>query len=155
MGDWFDQNDMVTSVDKTKLLIIGTKKNRIEKLESKNIKLKVTVNDDEITETDSEKLLGVIINNNLNWKNHLSGNDEELGLIKNLSKRIGILTKLQKYLPDKKFKQLVEGIFTSKLMYCITVWGYNLSKEEMRKFQVLQNKSMRLISHSAYNMPLG
>ena len=51
-----------------------------------DLKLKVTVTDEEKVETDNEKLLGVIINNCLTWKNHLFGNDEELGLIKNLGK---------------------------------------------------------------------
>ena len=149
--DWFDKNDMVTSADKTKLLVIGTKRNRMNKLESQNMKLKVTINEEDKSETESEKLLGVIINNCLTWKNHLFGNDEELGLLKNLSKRIGILSKLRKYLPDKKFKQIVEGVFTSKLIYCITVWGFSITKEELRKLQVLQNKCMRLISHSSYD----
>ena len=59
--DWFEKNDMVTSSDKTKLLIIGTKKNRITKLESQNIKLKIDINHEKKTETSSEKLLGVIV----------------------------------------------------------------------------------------------
>ena len=67
-------------------------------------------------ENTSEKLLGVIVNNNINWKQHLHGNDENPGLIKNLSKRIGILKCLRKYLPNNKFNQIVAGIFTSKLV---------------------------------------
>ena len=90
--DWFDNNDMVTSSDKTKLLVIGTKQNRLSKLENKNIQLQVTVNEEVKTETSSEKLLGVVVNNCLNFKNHLFGNDDEIGLVKNFSKRIGIFT---------------------------------------------------------------
>ena len=70
---------MVTSSDKTKLLVIGTKQNRLSKLENKNIQLQVTVNEEVKTETSSEKLLGVVINNCLNFKNHLFGNDDEIG----------------------------------------------------------------------------
>ena len=105
------------------------------------------------TESNSEKLLGVVINNCLNFKNHLYGNDDELGLFKNLSKRVGILSKLRKYLPDKRFKQISEGLFTSKLIYCITVWGSSLTKKESNKLQIAQNKIMRLISHSSYDTP--
>ena len=55
------------------------------------------------------------------------------------------------------------GIFTSKLCYCITVWGgvWNLpgdmrdettrstsiAKEDIRKLQVLQNKCMRMLTN--------
>ena len=111
------------------------------------------MNDEIKHETSNEKLLGVIVNNNLTWKNHLFGNDEEQGLVKKLSQRIGILCKLRKYLPDKKFTQIAEGLFMSKLIYGITVWGFNLTKEEIRKLQVLQNKTLRLISGMEYGTP--
>ena len=141
---------MVTSADKTKLLVIGTRRNRINKLESNNIKLKVNINEEEKTETSSEKLLGIIVNNSLTWKNHLFGNEEEpgFGIL-----GIGILTKLRKYLTDKKFKQIVDGIFISKLIYGITVWGFSLNRKELRKLQVSYNKCLRLISHSSYDAP--
>ena len=63
------------------------------------------------------------------------------------------MSKLRKYLPDKKFKLIVEGLFMSKLIYCMTVWGFSLKKQELRKLQVLQNKCLRLISHSKYDTP--
>ena len=58
-------------------------------------------------------------------------------------------------MPNNKFNQIVAGIFTSKLIYCITVWGgiwglpdqnvinrrnTSITKNEMRKLQVLQIK---------------
>ena len=63
---------------------------------------------------------------------------------------------------DKKFTQVVAGLFTSKLIYCMTVWGgvwnkndqYNntsITKEAMRKLQVCQNKCLRLITGLDYN----
>ena len=149
--NWFDNNDMVTSADKTKLLIIGTRQNRRIKLESHDIKIKITINDEVKKETNDEILLGVTINNTLSWKTYLLGCDIEPGLVKNLSKRIGILSKLRKYLPDKKFKQIVEGLFTSKLIYCITVWGFAISNEQLRKLQVMPlvkcTESLQLNTH--------
>ena len=53
---------------KSKFLMIGTnqlRKSRIDK------EFKISVDDQEISETSSEKLLGVIVNNTLTWKNHL------------------------------------------------------------------------------------
>ena len=166
--DWFFKNEMVTSGDKTKLLIMGTQSNRLRKLESQNIKINITVCQESVEESSSERLLGLTVNNTLTWKNHLFGNDDNLGLFKELSQRIGILKKLRKYIPDVHFKKIVCGIFTSKMIYCITVWGkiWNLSKyedtnyrsssmtkNELQKLQVLQNKSMRLISGLSYETP--
>ena len=100
------------------------------------------------------------------WKEHLFGNDDNLGLLKNLSKRIRILKCLRNYMPNNKFNQIVAGIFTSKLINCITVWGgvwglpvqnvknrrtTSITKQEMRKLQVIQNKAMRLMTGLDYN----
>ena len=120
---WFDKNDMVCSADKTKLLIIGTNFNRIHKLEKFNLKLKINICEQVKYESTSEKLLGVIVNNTLTWKHHIFGDEENLGLLKILSQRIGICKTLRKTMPVSKFKQVVAGIFTSKLIYGITVWG--------------------------------
>ena len=137
-------------------------------MERNNLKLNINICEQEIEETKSEKLLGVVVNNTIAWREHIYGDEENLGLLKNLSKRIGILKKLRKYLPDKKFRQVASGIFTSKLIYCITVWGgiwglpnepnkvrrnTSISKESMRKLQVCQNKILRLISGRDYETP--
>ena len=71
-------------------------------------------------------------------------------------------------MPTNKFKTVVDGIFTSKLIYCITAWGgvwglkkqqnhqrrnMAINKEDMRKLQVLQNRTLRLITGMDYNTP--
>ena len=126
---------------------MGTAANRRNKLETKNLNLKIKVCDDTIEESISEKLLGLIINNTLTWKHYFYGNDENSGLLKELSKRIGILKKIRIYMPDNKIKIIVNGIFNSKMIYCMTVWGgiwglqtqkncerrnMGITKEEMR-----------------------
>jgi hypothetical protein len=93
--------------------------------------------------------------------------DENDGLLPTLAKRVGVLKKLRKYTPDKKFKQLVSGIFTSKLMYGATAWGgvwdipgvmgenvnkTSITKQDMRKLQILQNK-VRLESKCVHYTP--
>ena len=120
-------------------------------------------------ESESEKLLGLVVNNTVTLKNHLYGNEDEEGLLKNLSKRIGMLKKMRRLLPDNKFRQLISGLFTSKLCYCITVWGgvwnipgcmrdettrsSSITKEDMRKLQVLQNKCMRMLTNMDRHTP--
>ena len=59
---WFTRNEMICSSDKTKLLIIGTHKNRQIKLSNQNKKRNVIVCNETKKETESEKLLGVIVN---------------------------------------------------------------------------------------------
>ena len=102
----------------------------------------------------------------MNWKNHLYGDKENPGLLKQLSQGLGILKKIRHLMPENKFRNIAASIFTSKLIYCITVWGgvwglsnspkcnyTTISKEDMRKLQVLQNKLMRLESGLDYETP--
>ena len=109
------------------------------------------------------------MNNVATWKNHLHGDNENVGLLKQLSMRVGMLKKLAKVMPSSKLKTLMFGLFQSKLIYCITVWGRvwnipgnldeqnllssSLTKEDARKLQVLQNKCLRLITNSDYRTP--
>ena len=70
-----------------------------------------------MNESVDEKLLGVIVSNDLRWKTHLYGNNktgkEKLkGLIPKLAQRVGILSKLSRVMPQSKFSNVIEGIFT-------------------------------------------
>ena len=114
---------MICSSDKTKLLIICTAANRHSKLESQDLALKVNICGEEKKETTSKKLLGVIVNNAATFKHHLYGDEENQGLLKQLSCQVGILKKLKKYLPPARLKLIMDGIFNSKLSYGITDWG--------------------------------
>ena len=107
------------------------------------------------------------MNNSCNWKNHLYGDTEHIRLLKELLQRVGMLRKLRNYIPDQKFRQIANGIYTSKQVYGLTVlgslWGLpgtsmdedrrNNTKEDMRKMQVLQNSDMRIMSRSKYETP--
>ena len=168
---WFSKSDMICSSDKTKLLIIGTNLNRKSKLEKENLCLKVNICGEEKLETTSEKLLGIVVNNTATFKHHLHGDDENQGLLKQLSVRVGMMKKLKKYLPPAKLKIVMEGMFSSKMMYGMTVWSRvwdipgtmdedaslrkspSLTKDDVRKLQVLQNKCLRIITNSDYETP--
>ena len=97
---------MLCSGEKTKLLVVSNKEQRISKLQDKT--LKITVCGKVIEETKSEKLLGVLMSNNLNWSsylygNKLSGKNKVLGLIPKLSQRVGMLGKLSKLMTKDQF----------------------------------------------------
>ena len=120
---WFSKNKMVCSGDKTKLLIVCTKANRYHNIDKHIFVPQLQICGKTITESKSEKLLGILINNTITWKTHLYGNEENVGLLRTLSKKVGVLTKLRKYMSITKFKQLSAGLFLSKLSYGITVWS--------------------------------
>ena len=71
--DWVADNRMVCAGDKTKLLIIGTKQLRQSKLISQNKKISVNVCNNHVESCHSQKLLDLIVNEELSWKDHLYG----------------------------------------------------------------------------------
>ena len=168
--DWVSDNKMVCAGDKTKLLVIGTSQWRRIKLA--NIpKLEVEVCGNRVQETESEKLLGLIVNNSLTWKDYLYGEnwrtkDNSQGLLPQLSQRVGLLRRVVHLMPQERFKQISNGLFHSKLVYCLqvfgNVWGttsYNetsrrfaaFTKKDNRKLQVLQNRVLRMVARVSYD----
>ena len=156
-AEWLKDNRLCVAGDKSKLLVLGTKQLRASKLTQE---AKIVVDEKEIVETPSEKLLGVVINNELTWKNHLYGDSENEGLTTQLSKRIGMLSKMSKYMNKENLKYFANGIFYSKLNYCLPVFGNVLGLEEYKEdnsryqsftfkdnsnLQVLQNKLNRML----------
>ena len=162
-AQWLKDNRLCVAGEKSKLMIIGTKKLRSLKVDNE---LKIKVDGKEIVETSSEKLLGVVINNELTWKTHLYGDKDNEGLIQQLSKRLGMLKRLARFMSKDKLKYFADSIFYSKLNYCLPVFGnvFGLDhyKEENTRYlsftmkdnhnlQVLQNKLNRLLLNADYN----
>ena len=64
--------------------------------ELNNMTLKISVDGKKIVESSSEKLLGSVFNNKLTWQNHLYGDKDNMGLVPQLSKRLGMLKRLSR-----------------------------------------------------------
>ena len=159
---WIQDNRMLCSGDKTKLLIVSTREQRTSKLNDK--KISITVCNKVTEESEDEKLLGILMSNNMTWNAYLYGNkmtgkDKIVGLLPKLSQRVGMLSKLNKFMTRSQFRLTCEGLFTSCLLYCLplftNVWGLHdmddtdrryvaFTKADCRKLQVLQNKTLRL-----------
>ena len=168
--EWYHDNGMVCSGDKTKLLVMGTRELRSKKLTSKGKTIEINVCGKTVKESKSERLLGLTIQNDLCWTIHLHGNGltgdkKTIGLLGQLSQRLGILKKLKPFTLPEQFNSIANGLFGSKLSYGIqvfgNVWGipsmdddnrrfYGFSKEDNRKLQVVQNKMLRLKSGLDY-----
>ena len=91
---------------------------------------------------DSCRLLGVNVNRDANWNHQL-----ELGekpLITRLRSVLGILSHLSKNLPKKSCLLLANGLFISRLLYLLPMWG-GLPLRDIKKIQTLMNKCARVV----------
>ena len=116
---WVQDNKLVCSGSKTKLLIVGTKEMRQSKLINQDIKITINVAGHHSEESSSVRLLGLIIDNNLTWHEHLFGNEEHKGLVQKLSQRAGLIRKLSRLMPLEKLRIVSNGIFFSLINYGI------------------------------------
>ena len=171
-SDWLRDNRMCVAGSKSKLLVVATKGLRKNKL---GRVLLITVDEKRVVETQSEKLLGVTMNNQMTWKEHLYGETWRVGneknnpgLIPQLSQRLGILRKISTISSKKTLRMLAQGLFYSKLNYCLPLfcntWGLDkykdgdtrsisFTKEDNRRLQVLQNQVDRQALQGRMNIP--
>ena len=64
------------------------------------------------------RFLGVIIDNKLNWSQHISA------MKMKMARYIGIMYKLNKYLPLEARLQIYHSFVQSHLNYCSLLWGF-------------------------------
>ena len=98
----------------------------------------------EVLETDQYKFLGIQLDNKLTFKHHINSVNNKI------SKSIGILYKLNKFIPQKVLKILYETLIKPFITYGIEAW-YSAPGYIVNKTRVLQKKSIRAICNLPYN----
>ena len=101
------------------------------------------MNSNIIEKVDKTKLLGIIIDKQLNWKNHI------LSVANKVSRSVGILGRVRYILPQRTLLTLYYSLLHPHLLYCILVWG-NTSNVNINKLFRLQKKALRIVSNSTY-----
>ena len=102
------------------------------------------LNETVIKEVESISFLGVIIQENLKWNEHISLKSNKI------SKVNAILSRLKNVLPENILLNIYNALIVPHLTYGITAWG-NATKSLFSRLIVLQKKSLRIISNSKYN----
>ena len=128
-------------------LTINIKKNHYILFYRTRIKNKtnkqVYINGNNISNTNSTKFLGVIIDSKLNWCEHIQ-------YIKNkISKSNGILYKIRHFLDKNTLRNMYFTFVYPYLIYCIEVWG-NAFDSHLTPLINLQKKTIRTITFSYY-----
>ena len=91
-----------------------------------------------LEQKDHVKYLGVIIDDKLNWKYHISF------LCSKISRNTGIFYKLRHYLSLSQLRQLYYNLIYPYLSYAIVAWG-SIYKSHLKCLQTRQNHIVRSI----------
>ena len=91
---------------------------------------------------ESCRLLGANVNRDGNWSHHLETGEKPL--CHALRSTIGMLGHLSKFLPLKSRLLLANGLFKSRLIYLLPMWG-GLPQRDVKKLQILMNRCARIV----------
>ena len=127
-------NKLSLNVDKTYYMILSRKKT-----ERKNITLRI--NEQVISEVRKIKFLGVMLDNKVNWKDHI--ND----IPGKVSRGIGMILKARRHLTKKALMTLYYSFIYPYLTYCNHIWG-STYQTNLMKLQKLQNRIIRIICNT-------
>ena len=123
---WFSDNQMKTNKDKCHLII------------SNNEKVSMKIDNIELENTLSEKLLGIMIDSKRNFKEHLEG------IIKEASPNVNMFSRITPYMNLTKRKLLMNSFFTSRFNYCPLVWMCH-NRTINNKINCLHERCLRII----------
>ena len=133
---WLHANGLVINLEKT--LFIVFHKARIKTKSSE-----ISIRDNKISRVFSTKFLRIIIDDQLKWLEHIQ-------YIKNkVSKSVGILYKVQKYLNRQTLHNLYYTFVYLYLIYEVEIWG-NACSVYLDPLVKLQKKCLRIITFSSY-----
>ena len=130
---WLKVNKLSLNIIKTHYMVFSKKK-------TQRNELRLQIDGEAINEVYKTKFLGVIIDNKLNWKDHISN------ICGKIARWIGMIIKARNYLNKNGLMALYYSFVYPYLMYCNHIRGFTY-KTNLRRLVILQNKVVRIISH--------
>ena len=134
---WFQANKLSLNANKTRYVFFHKPK----KKDDIPLRLPILrINNSEIKREQSIKFLGVIIDENLTWKNHIE-------ILENkISKNVGVLFKASKLLNTRCLKNIYFALIHSYVNYANIAWASS-NKTSLKNIYFKQKHAARLIFH--------
>ena len=124
---WFKDNYMKLNEDKSKLL-----------LSSKDENISIKVGTETIFNSQSEKLLGITIDNNLTFKGHVSN------LCKKANQKLNALARISHYMSSDKLKVIMKAFIVSQFSYCPLILMFH-SRKLNNRINKIQERALRIV----------
>ena len=135
VSEWCSNNSMLANAPKTKVMLVTTWQKRASLPENDKY-LQVKLNDTILENVDTDKLLGVMINNNLSWENHINS------ILSKVNRNIALLRRIKRYLTLDVRKMFFNANVLPHLDYCSIIWG---NSPHMNKLYKAQKRAARVI----------
>ena len=144
VGSWCKQNCMIPNAVKTKTMYISPSNSKaVSSHISTNF---IQIQDESVSYCDSEKLLGVNVDQNLNWKFQAEQ------VLKKCNTNLYLLLRIKAFLNLHSRKLFFNAYILPYLDYCCTIWG-NCSNELLNIFLKFQKRAARIILDKSFDAP--
>ena len=111
VSEWLKINKLTLNVKKLHFIIFHNRQKKID------IVPKINIDKNQIDQIHSTKFLGVLINENLTWSDHIAA------VLNKTNKNVGIIRKLNKTLPSDILLTLYNTLIAPYLDYCNIAWS--------------------------------
>ena len=130
LSNWLAQNCMKLNEEKCHLLVFGEKETEI------SIKVGTSV----IKESKEERLLGVVIDQKLNFKQHVDM------VCTKASQKLHALARASTYMPKEKTRTVVRAFVMSQFSYCPLIWMFH-DRRVNAKINHIHERALRIAYH--------
>ena len=137
--EWFRANKLSLNTSKTHYMLFSPVKGVYN-----SVQHTVKIDSDVIARKHHCKFLGIMIDDKLNWSEHINY------IHSKLSKSLYALNCSKHLIPTSYMKTLYDSLIHSYLTYGILLWG-STYQTYMKKLEVIQKKSIRSIYNAPYN----
>lgn len=138
VGDWFKANRLCLNLSKTSFILFNSHR-KITPKQTPPLLIDGVL----IPQITKVNFLGVVIDQNLTWKEHIS----QISI--KLAKNIGILSRISYKLPINILTNLYYSLIHPYLAYCNIVWASNYTSR-LTRLIILQKRAVRVITKSYY-----
>ena len=141
IATWCSENKMAVNVEKTKSLLVTTQQKRsMLKRNQQDQAIGVRMNGQPLLQIHQQKLLGVVIDQDLTW------NVQVKNICNTVSRNLALFRRIKSYLPFDTRKLFYQNFIQVYFDYCSVVWGSSTKISSLLK---LQKRAARLI----YDLP--
>ena len=126
---------MILNSSKTKVMLLTTNQKR-QWLTNDYLNLKC--NNEYLNMISSDKILGVFVDNNLKWSDHIKH------LTKKIVSNIWLLSKIKKFLSQSHMVQFYKSYIQPHIDFCNVVWGSSSETNKMKIYK-LQKHACKVI----------
>ena len=136
---WFKANKLSLNLKKTTFTVFKPR----QKHSICNIQ--ISIDNQNIVKLKETNFLGVILDENLNWKSEISH------IANKVAKSIGIISRCSFFLPKMSLRMLYYSLIYPYFYYCNIVWASTYKIHNLHRLVILQKRIIRIINKSHFN----